>query len=123
MEPDMIVGKVVSTGFANTPDEALYFALQKEAEKLYAHAVIVQQNSLQNFTENGLSKKRITAIAIRYIQNRTAQEDVPQEEQLPPLSNPVATPYGNFPPQGMPQGYPQQEMPTQKQTPNRQKKH
>lgn len=85
--PFMILGRVQASAPVNTADELLYQALQREGEKLFANAVVVQQGGIQAIRDGNDVKKQANGWAISYTlhapihQDPTAGRTPEQEEE------------------------------------------
>lgn len=77
--PFMILGRVQASAPVETSDDALYVALQKQGEKLFANAVVIQQGGIQAVRDGNEVKKNVAGWAISY----TSHEPVHQPIGVP----------------------------------------
>lgn len=84
--PFMILGRVQASAPTDIPDETLYQALQKEGEKLFAQAVVVQQGGIQAVRAGDEVKKQVAGWAISYTSHEPVHQAIgapktPEQEE------------------------------------------
>lgn len=78
--PYMILGQVRGVASVNTSDEAMIFALQREAEKLHAHAIVLPQEAIRIVRSSQGDQKMAMATAVYYVRKAESSSDVPSPD-------------------------------------------